>query len=587
MIYAKKGLIIVVMLCFFILPVKVFAAELSNNYRLEIEEQKSFIKSPINTDFESLKGEDLLVLQIIEGHEVLDREKKYLLAQQSRTRYYVLNPAEKNKGFTQIFDGPGHQYSKFVSPLFNGWCIVDGKINKDFKPERGELFWFNAITGDRGSIIQKGSSKEFIFKEYLIFFSNKGLNKYHLKSGELSLIPIKSENLRVVAPNSIVKDNLVFYTEKGLYRYHLESGELFYIPIELKAYQVISSDEIFAEIAGANESSLIELDILTFNIKRIAKIPSALNVTKTRLPARFIGKADKDGVFIVNEYSLWFKPNNQEWRNVVKDVPIVGVLMGSVPHLPVVYLGNGKFAVTKSIEKEVVSTKKNDADDYQPPDYLSVTMLIDGYTGKIIQENKPTVYKQNPKQKIPDHWLTEKQLMKRKEYLRSWKIYNKMSSKLTVQFNEKNKIELEEKDIVACSASNKFAVIYKKRWRSDRDDDANCLNFKVLEKQTGKSRDFRINTSDLGIDATTKVLYVLKCDWHMIAGSEFDAEKLEKSRHNFNHLYSLNYDYSRNDPKVWDPVLWGTYYGDKWIRPMGHWGSLWQHKTIRCLKTVP
>lgn len=477
----------------------VFANELSKNYRLEIKPQKSFIQSPIYTKKKSFRGEDLLLFQIIEKQEHGNN--------QSRTKFYVLNPAEKIRDLTQIFEGFCQEHPFFfLSPLFNGWGVV--------KDNNNELFWFCAITGEKGPVISKGTYQEFIFKENLIFFTNEGLNRYNLKSGEFLYIPIrKSKRSRFFSPNKIIKENLIFLLDDGLYRYNLKSGQLFHISITFKNYDLISPYKIVAEINDKNQTSMIGLDILTFKVKKLAKIPQILNTSV--FPHRRIGMAGKDGVFLVHGLSLWFKPNNKNWRNVAKDVPIFRIYGATRPYLPVAYLGNGKFAIAKSIKKEVTSIKKNDKD----PKALSLTMLVDGYTGKIIEESEPILHEYDPPLNIPDHWLTEKQKKLRDKYTNSKRIFNG-----SIQHDEVKTIELAEKDIIAYSASNKYIAIYRK-WSSDWGDNAKYLNFKIIEKQTGKTRNFKINTNK-------KELYVSGCHWLMMTGSEFDTEKLNKYQSN-------------------------------------------------------
>lgn len=530
-LHTKNKLITITILLFLLLSAPIFAGEQSNTHKFALQVDKNSVPSPIYTKNKPFKGDDLLLVQLFERQKPLDG--------QSRTKFYMLNPAEKEVGFIQILEGPGEdQYFNFHTPLFNGWGIAYGKVNEKIEPQWPELFWFNAITGDKGPIIHKGSYGEFIFKEDLIFFSNEGLNRYNIKSGELVHIPIKSlGRFQVISPNEVIKNDLIFFSNNGLYRYHLESEELFYIPIKLITYQIISPHKLFAEIDEENEGFLIELDILTFNINKITKIPTVVNTTKTKFPYRYIhhiGMAGKEGVFIVNGYSLWFKPNNGEWRNVINNVSIHSKFGASIPYLPVSYLGNGKFAVTKSVEKK-------DKDQLNDPEYLSVTMLIDGYTSKIIKETKPIIYEENPRSNIPDHWLTEEQAKRRKEYLKNWEINNKKKSNHTIQLDQGHK--LEKFDKVVNSKSDKFIAIYR-NWSSHWAEDANYLNFKIIEKQTGKSRDFRINTSK-------KVLCVKSCDWLMMMGSEFNAEILEKER--LDNLESISYSW--HDPMVWDPAI--------------------------------
>ena len=116
------------------------------------------------------------------------------------------------------------------------------------------------------------------------------------------------------------------------------------------------------------------------------------------------GIGGADGMYAIRGFSLWYHPRCGAWFPVIRDVLIVKTFGGAAPWLPVRYVGNGRFAVAKTVKDEVKVPKAWPQDESMFGAAEAVTLLVDGLTGKVLKQSKPFVYNHNPEPQIPHSW---------------------------------------------------------------------------------------------------------------------------------------------------------------------------------------
>ena len=115
------------------------------------------------------------------------------------------------------------------------------------------------------------------------------------------------------------------------------------------------------------------------------------------------GPGCRDGVYCIRDFSLFFKPPKEDWHTVIEHVNIIKTFGGFAVHLPVAYVGQGRFAVAKTT-KDAVEQPEEKKGDFDGTPGLAATMLIDGRTGRILKQTAPRLYGNNPPLDVPDDW---------------------------------------------------------------------------------------------------------------------------------------------------------------------------------------
>lgn len=152
---------------------------------------------------------------------------------------------------------------------------------------------------------------------------------------------------------------------------------------------------------------VVRLDVETSQYEILADPPPGYEGHAERwgrLSIQPAGKDGRDGIYAVVGFSLWFRPDDGKWNQVIRDVHIVKTFGGAPPSLPVRYVGDGRFAVAKTVLDEVEVPETTPRDEVGFGAAVAVTMLIDGVTAKTLKESAPHTYNHNPTAEIPDAW---------------------------------------------------------------------------------------------------------------------------------------------------------------------------------------
>ena len=203
---------------------------------------------------------------------------------------------------------------------------------------------------------------------------------------------------------------------------------------------------------------------------------------------------------------------------MIRNVHIVKTFGGVMPHLPVCYLGNGRFAVAKTVKDDVKVPEPVPAEDRTFGAAEAVTMLIDGWTGKLIEETKPAVYNHNPYPEIPDTWWaagmkpeTPKPEVARKS------LFQMHENKREIRFAGDMVVQLDKDDEIRESDDGGYVVIYQKIPRGGKSK--TLVKLRILDGKTGQ-----IHTATVESDFYE---VLVEASWKMLTAASPDARTLK------------------------------------------------------------
>lgn len=188
-----------------------------------------------------------------------------------------------------------------------------------------------------------------------------------------------------------------------------------------------------------------------------------------------------DGFYQLSENSLWYRPQREPWRAVIKNVKINKTFGGRAPFLPVRYLGEDRFAVARTIDK---GPEEQHADGKQFPQAYAVTMLLNGRTGEVLKESDPYLYDHNPPLRIPAAWHKKDAVVDKhtgKECLFKWGARQRM-----ITFGAGKPYPLGESERAAVSCDGRFMFLYKEFFESAKR--GTKMQFHLLDGTSGTDR---------------------------------------------------------------------------------------------------
>jgi hypothetical protein len=335
----------------------------------------------------------VLFVQVAEGSTRADEP--------SATSFYVYDPANPKARLRKVFHGPGRdQHCQFVTPLFNGCGIAIGRMDAAKKPGWSrKLFWFDLLSGQIGNTIAEQTWCDEMIGADVWFLSSAWSGSG--KGDDSSLIErtcVNRYNWR--------SDTLIQYDKGFSHLYRI--GVLSHLAVEMPRQnaKADSTGEKPPPPASKDHQRILKVTLANETVEPLGELPEG------GLPSFYLDEATgvypagadcRDGIYCIRNFSLFFKPANEDWHTVAKDVNIVKTFGGRMPRLPVAYVGKGRFAVAKTT-KDHVEVPKEKEDNFDGTPGLSTTMLLDGRTGKILKETKPQLYDNNPPLRIPDDW---------------------------------------------------------------------------------------------------------------------------------------------------------------------------------------
>lgn len=406
--------------------------------------------------------------------------------------FWVFDPAEPEKGLRRIFRGPGDdQNLYFMTPLFAGWSVVSGQLDPEKEPDdEGSWFWFNLLTGETGPAIDVDLWHRWMDKGWLV--------------GEQSVD---------------MKDGRSF---SRIARYHPLEAVVKTTELDFTYLIWLGRSEVLGVAKLDIGERVVRLDAESSQYEVIAEPPPKREGIPNRSfdfsisPA---GKGGRDGIYAIEAFSLWFRPDGGDWHSVIRNVHIVKTFGGMPPSLPVRYVGDGRFAVAKTVKDDVeVPEKPRHEPDMGAAE--AVTMLIDGFTGKVLKETAPYIYSENPRPSIPDDWWAAGHKPKPPEReperisLFQW---NEESRE--IRFASDKVVKLGEDDEHLESDDGSTLVIYQQCPRGGGKEPTK-VSFRIIDGKTGT-----IHTAEVASDFFEVWVDV---SWHLLCNRSPDPQTLRE-----------------------------------------------------------
>jgi hypothetical protein len=423
---------------------------------------------------------------------VMLQERGERVGSRTISSFWVFDPAEPEKGLRRIFSGPGDdQYLRFMTPLFDGWGVASGQLNPAKEPDdEGPWFWFNLLSGETGPPLD-------------VDVWHRSMDKGWLVGGQT-----------VDEENGQSFDRIV--------RYHPLEGVVKTTELNFDYLNWLGRSEVLGVARLDVGERVVRLDVETSQYEVISEPPPK----RDGIPHRSFdysispaGKDGRDGIFSIDGFSLWFRPDGGDWHSVIRNVHIVKTFGGSPPSLPVRYVGDGRFAVAKTVrdEVELPETTPRDGPDLGAAE--AVTMLIDGVTGQVLKETATYIYSENPRPSIPDDWWAADLKPKTPEpesKRRSHFHWDEESRQL--RFADDKLLKLGKDDESLESDDGTSVVIYQQCPRGGGKEPTK-VPFRIIDGKTGQ-----IHTAEVRSDFFEAWVDV---SWQLLCNRSPDAQTLK------------------------------------------------------------
>lgn len=399
--------------------------------------------------------------------------------------FHVYDPAFPEKGLRRIFSGPGDdQHLRFMTPLFGGYGVASGQLDPTKEPEGDESwFWFNLLEGKSGPKIEVDLWQRWMDQGWFV--------------GE------KFEE---------GKDGRTF---SRIIRYEPIKGLVRTTEMEFSSIQWLGKSEVLGIAKRKEGERVLRLNVETSECEIIGELPPVSRPFTRDFRVALTGRDGCEGIHVIDGFSLWFQPSGGKWHSVIRDVHIVKTFGGAFPWLPVQDVGNGRFAVAKTVKDQVTPKEE---------DYFgaaeAVTMLIEGSTGKVLKQSEPYVYNHNPPLVIPDEWWEAGMKPKSDQVERkSSSSFHWDEKKRVLCFAGDKILQLSEDDEFRESNDGNHAVIYQKCPRGGGKE-VTRVSLRIVDGKTGEIRSVEVQSKFY--EAWVEV------DWHVLCGASPDAETLRK-----------------------------------------------------------
>jgi hypothetical protein len=335
---------------------------------IKLKTTESSIPRPTAKPVEGPLPRPILLVRAAERGETFDEP--------SATSLYVFDHANSQAGFRKVFAGPGEQYCRFITPLLGGCGIAVGRLDAE-KEAKGPrtMFWFDLLSGRVGKTIAQGTWMESLIDGEIVFLTSGSPEK---ETGR-----------------SYAHLNRYDFSKALLTHYQL--GFTRFCPIGKLAYLV-----------SENDQHIVKIDLAKNESQFLAEPPKGISdLSYDEATGVYPAGPDcREGIYYISNFSLFFKPPNEDWHTVIEKVNIVKTFGGRMPRLPVAYVGGGRFAVAKTTQDRV-EVPENEKRNYDGTPAMTATMLLAGKTGKVIEQTEPQIYDNNPQLNIPETWWSQ------------------------------------------------------------------------------------------------------------------------------------------------------------------------------------
>lgn len=415
----------------------------------------------------------VLMVKLVERREPFDDS--------AISTIWVFDPAKPEEEPNRIFSGPGQdQYLHFMTPLYGGWGVAYGRMDPAKEPdEAGPWFWFNLLSGETGPTVDVDLWRDREAKSWLV----------------------GQQRIRTI--DGLHSDRIT--------RYHPLTAVVQTTQLDFSFINWLAPTDILGVAKFDVGERVVRLDAETSQYKIIAEPPPGYDRNaegRNSWSIELAGTDGRDGIYAVNGFALWYRPIDGVWHQVIRDVNIVKTFGGAPPFLPVRYVGDGRFAVAKTIQDEIEIPADTPRDEAGFGAAVAVTMLIDGITGKAIKESATHIYNHNPIPSIPDDWWaadlkpTPPVPDPERESHFQWN-----EEKRELRFSDGKVIKLGEDDKHEESEDGRYVVIHQ-RWPDDDGMGRTKVDFRIIDGETGQihspgmTSDFR----DVIVDVSWEIL---------------------------------------------------------------------------------
>ncbi len=439
---------------------------------------------PKGPDIEGALPRPLLLIKLEERGE--------FSGDRTDSSFWTFDPAKPEKGLNKIFSGPGQdQYLSIMTPLFGGYGLASGRLDPKKEPERdGPWFWFNPLIGKAGPAVAVDLWTRWMVDGWMV-----GEQQVDGKDG--------GSFSRIV-------------------RYHPLQAVVRTAELDFSYINWVGKSEVLGVARLKEGERVVQLNVETSEYEVISDPPPGYRPDGNRLfgfdvsPA---GKNCRDGIYAVDAFSLWFRPNDGAWQPVIKNVHIVKTFGGVAPWLPVRYLGEGRFAVAKTVKDDVEVPETTPPNEAMFGAAEAVTMLIDGVTGEVFKQSKPFIYNHNPQLEIPEDWWAANLKPKRDE--------PEVVVESLFQWDEKSRevgfaggkvLKLGEDDEREESGDGRYLVIYPKCPRGGGKSKTK-IPFRILDGRSGQVHSAEVTSEFYEV--------LIEVSWHVLCAASPDPKTLK------------------------------------------------------------
>lgn len=296
---------------------------------------------------------------------------------------HVLDLSAAEPTFRKTFSLRGDATYSFHSGLLEGWGVAT-EVTQD--PFHRRILWLNPLSGMLGDTI--------VDDEYVQNSQQSG-SEVLLKGG----------------------------VSQCMYKINMEKGAVtkYLLPLWRSVYCTGGTCIGLADIEGRPQVTQIDFDAceaVVWGMPPLGQLEAERVRTGSASPA---GEGCEDGAYFVTpplligvgrlgcQSSVWWMPRGGDWTLVARDVPYSYYFSASVNRgeLWAVYMGEGRFAVAKCVHPEHDFQKAKPTNEAVEPT-TAITMLIDGKTGRVLEETPPYAHGYITECHIPRGWLSEK-----------------------------------------------------------------------------------------------------------------------------------------------------------------------------------
>jgi len=413
---------------------------------LQIREKR--IPRPRGRSIDGPLPRPIFLAEIVQRNELRDKN--------SRTLYYTYDPARPDEGFQKVFDAPGEsQYCRFLTPLYGGCGVAMGSVEPDMDPVVRRLFWFDLLGGEPGETIAFEPYGEWISGSEVLFRADGRVHRFDALEGTLRSYSIDLDLDRVIGEHTLIALIDVGFSADGGRR-------------------------------------IIRFQMDEEKITDLGPVPPPLRAGSggRLLPA---GPDGRDGLYYVDDaqrlldgFTLWYKPPDCRWFPVIRKVHVFKTFGGMPPLLPVAYLGNRRFAVARTVRDDVPGRPGEKRAII--PWALCSTLLIDGMTGRTLEETEPVIYDHNPSLEIPDRWWSEeaRKLRDRKGEIEKKRPIQWDGEQGVYRYAGDRALRPEKDEEVLISSDGRYLAVYGK-W-SREEGPISKIAFRIIDGASGEER---------------------------------------------------------------------------------------------------